>query len=228
MLGFLAPFVLGWTWGDPLARHTNTGNKLYLEERYDEALKRYTDAQVQDPDSPALHFNIGDVLYKQEAFDRAAEEFKRSRSGTDVELKASGSYNLGNAYFRQQEFGPAIEAYKESLRLNPYDEDAKYNLELALKYQQMQKQPPKDQEQDKQGPSSQEEDQKEEQGDGQAKEEQADQSPKEDPGGNLPKQQMTKEEAERILDALKDEEREVQKMIRQRHKLTERRVEKDW
>jgi len=115
-----------------------------------------------------------------------------------------------------------------SLRLNPYDEDAKYNLELALKYQQMRQQRPEDQDQEKQGPSSQEEDQKEEQGDGQAKEEQADQSPKEDPGGNLPKQQMTKEEAERILDALKDEEREVQKMIRQRHKLTERRVEKDW
>jgi len=219
--------VLGWTWWDPLAKQTAAGNRLYEEQQYDEALKRYTDAQVHDPDSPVLHFNIGDVFYQQEAFDRANEEFERSLAGADADLRARSFYNLGNAYFRQQELGRAIEAYKESLRLNPNDEDAKYNLELALKYQQMQRQPPKPEEQEKQEPSE-EEDKQEHEGAPQPQEEQREDSPEEGTEGEPSTQQMTKEEAERILDALKDEEGEVQKMIRRHQKLGERRVEKDW
>lgn len=227
LLGCLAPCVLGWTWWDPLARQTEAGNRLYEEQQYDEALKRYTDAQVHDPDSAILHFNIGDVFYQQEALDRANEEFERSLAGVDAELRARGFYNLGNAYFRQQELERAIDAYKESLRLNPYDEDAKYNLELALKYQQMHHQPPKPQEQEKQEPSEEKDQQQE--GAPQPQEEQGEESP-EEIGEREPstQQQMTKEEAERILDALKDEEDEVQKTIRRHQELRERRVEKDW
>jgi len=47
-------------------------------------------------------------------------------------LRAAARYNQGNAFFRQNKWKEAVEAYKDSLRANPRDEDAKYNLGVAL------------------------------------------------------------------------------------------------
>ena len=41
-------------------------------------------------------------------------------------------YNLGNAYFRLGMMGKAIVNYERSLRLNPRNEDALFNLQVAL------------------------------------------------------------------------------------------------
>lgn len=45
---------------------------------------------------------------------------------TDGE-RAEAFYNLGNAQFKQQKYKEALESYKQSLRLNPADQQAKYN-----------------------------------------------------------------------------------------------------
>ena len=45
---------------------------------------------------------------------------------TDDE-RAQAFYNLGNAQFKQQKYKEALESYKQSLRLNPSDQEAKYN-----------------------------------------------------------------------------------------------------
>ena len=41
--------------------------------------------------------------------------------------RAEAFYNLGNAQFKQQKYKEALESYKQSLRLNPADQQAKYN-----------------------------------------------------------------------------------------------------
>ena len=42
-------------------------------------------------------------------------------------------YNLGNSYYKLGQLGKAIWAYERAFRLNPRDEDIRWNLNLALK-----------------------------------------------------------------------------------------------
>jgi len=44
------------------------GNNLYDEEKFDQALNKYRDAQVHDPESALLKFNIGDAQYKMNKY----------------------------------------------------------------------------------------------------------------------------------------------------------------
>ncbi|MCQ2341440.1 MAG: tetratricopeptide repeat protein [Paludibacteraceae bacterium] len=44
---------------------------------------------------------------------------------------ATAYYNLGNAYFKQGELSQSILAYERSLRLDPQNKDARYNLRFA-------------------------------------------------------------------------------------------------
>ncbi|MCX5687675.1 MAG: hypothetical protein NTV71_03405 [Candidatus Omnitrophica bacterium] len=43
--------ILGWVWGDSLASKNSEGNKLYKEGKIDEALSKWRDAQIENPDS---------------------------------------------------------------------------------------------------------------------------------------------------------------------------------
>ena len=43
----------------------------------------------------------------------------------------SSHYNLGNLYWQQQKYSAASEAYEETIRLNPEDGDALYNLAIT-------------------------------------------------------------------------------------------------
>jgi Ca-activated chloride channel homolog len=135
---------LNWTALDPAARKNEDGNRLYQEGKYDEALKRYQEAQLEDPRSRELHYNVGSVLYKQKSFSEAQKELLHagvsSEGVLEGDLGARASYNLGNALFRQSQFKEAAEAYKQALRIEPDDVDAKVNLELSLLQMEQQKQ----------------------------------------------------------------------------------------
>jgi len=43
--------ILGWAWGDSLASKNSEGNKLYKDGRIDEALSKWRDAQIENPDN---------------------------------------------------------------------------------------------------------------------------------------------------------------------------------
>ena len=47
--------VLGWSWGDSLASKNKEGNRLYKEGKIDEALSKWRDAQIENPDSDKLY-----------------------------------------------------------------------------------------------------------------------------------------------------------------------------
>jgi Ca-activated chloride channel homolog len=109
-------------------------NRLFWHGDYARALKVYDDALVDAPHSGVLHFNAGAAAYQSGDFRRAEREFSESAEvSKDPRLKAAAHYNRGNALFRQQAWDEAIEAYKAGLRINPSDEDAKYNLGVALR-----------------------------------------------------------------------------------------------
>lgn len=165
------------------------GNRFFVKGDYESALKTYQDALVDQPHSGVLHFNAGDAAYQMGDFDKAAREFEEASLSANRPLQAAAHYNRGNALFQQQRWGEAAEAYKKSLRLHPRDEDAKYNLGVALR---MQKNPPP-----RRPPKSGGNDQKQSKdGAGGKKEEPEEKGPSQPQAG-----QMSREDAERLLSA---------------------------
>ena len=67
--------------------------------------------------------------YAQEDYIKAIELYEQTarEHGVSSDLY----YNLGNAYYKHNEFAKAILNYERALLLNPGDEDARFNLDMA-------------------------------------------------------------------------------------------------
>ena len=185
------------------------GNGRFRQEKYEDALKNYQEAQVLEPDNPEIRFNLGAALYKLNKYNEAMPEWQLSLVSKNKKTKAAATYNMGNASFKGGQLEPAINFYKLSLGLNPNDMQAKQNLEFALKVkEEMEKQ-------QKQDTSKQKQQQKQQQ-----------QQPQMQPKPQPQKGEMSKEESERILEALKNKEKDAQEQAnRAKPKVN---VEKDW
>lgn len=198
------------------------GNKQYNDSNYTEAEVNYRRGLSKNDQSFEGHFNLGDALFKQEKFPEALEQYtqaekllkandKLSKEQLDERL-ADTYHNMGNALYAQQQYDKAVTAYQQSLRLDPKDNDTRYNLVKAM--QQLQQQQNQQQNQDQQ--QNQEQQQQQEQNN------QDQQTPPEQNN-----EQMDKETAEQILQALEQDEQETQEKL-QRQQGKKRRVEKEW
>lgn len=125
---------------DDFRKNLKEGNALYKNEKYDEALQKYDEAIRQRPTDLRGDFNKGAAAYKLQDWDAATEEFQRSSAGKDSRLASKSFYNLGNSQFQKGQYAEAVRSYQRSLKLNPSDDDTKFNLGLAL---QTMKNPPK-------------------------------------------------------------------------------------
>ena len=119
-------------WGQllPERHHVRKGNRLYEEQRMEEAQREYREALQVDSLSSIAKFNLGDTHYAMGDFEAAEESFRRvaeQGKGLTPEEQAKVYYNLGNAQFQQQKLQEALESYKSSLKLNPNDLEAKFN-----------------------------------------------------------------------------------------------------
>jgi len=218
----------------------NDGVDYYEDSKFSDAEVNFKKGAEQSPEIFETKFNLGDAYYKQERYDEAIKSFHSAfASAKTDEDKAKIHYNVGNSLLKSQKLDESIEAYKESLKLNPNDQEAKYNLSYALnmKNNQQQDQQNKDQQQDQnknedQQNDNQNQDQKDkEQENKDQQQQQQEQQNQESKQDNTKQQQqeqkISKEEAERILEALKDNEKDLQKELR---KIKGQRVktEKDW
>ncbi len=130
---FLVPLFCSFQLKDPLAQKNNRANQAFEQQDYQEALKLYTDALLEAPDSPIVHYNIGNVYMKQRKYEEAVKEYAKATEASDISLQQKAYYNLGNAYFYQGKWDQAILQYKKALELAPDDMDVKYNLEYVRK-----------------------------------------------------------------------------------------------
>jgi tetratricopeptide (TPR) repeat protein len=210
------------------------GNRAYEKGKYNDAEVEYKKALEKEAKSHPGMFNLGDALYKQQRYDEAMREYNNAAVATNsAESKAASYYNLGNSFFRSNKLQESIEAYKQALRTNPDDEDTRYNLQLALdrlKQQQQNKNQQKNQKDQRQQNQQQNQDQKQNQNQNQQQQQQQpqNQSTKQDQTRTQQmKNQMPKEEADRILEALRNSEKQIQKELRKRP-AARVRVEKDW
>lgn len=217
------------------------GNKRYAAEQYDEALNKYRDAQVHDPESALLKFNIASAEYKKNKFEEALKELQGSLSSKEAAIQSHAYYDMGNTLFRMQKLPESIQAYQEALKLNPADEDAKYNLEFVRRQlknqsdkqqqnqQQDQQQQNQQQQQDQQKQDQQQQEQKEQQQQQQDQSDQKEQKEQEQSEQQQaePQDQMSKQDAERVLQAMKENEENL-KNARKQQVPGNFRVLKDW
>jgi len=188
------------------------------------------------------HFNLGDALYKQEKYEDALNSYKNALTLAETDdQKAEVFHNVGNSLLKSQKLKEAIGAYTEALKLNPDDLETKYNLSYALKQMQQQEQN-KDQNQDKDNKDqndknddkNKDDQQKDKNEDKQDNKDQQNKDKEEETKNEnqqnqqqQPPPEISKEEAQRILDALKDDEADMQKELRKK-KGKKVKVEKDW
>lgn len=140
LLLFTLPFLTGF---DALKRkdpNIEAGNRLLAAGKAAEALKAYDRAVTALPDEPIAHFDRGAALYQLKRYPEAQREFMRASEGHDAGLKADAYYNMGNALLAQDRYQEAFDAYRHTLGLRPDDRRAKWNLELALRKLEEQKQ----------------------------------------------------------------------------------------
>lgn len=195
----------------------NDGVDLYKEKKFADAEVKFKKALEKDNKLFQGHFNLGDAYYKQGRFDEAIQSYQNSlQFAENNNEKASVYHNIGNSLIKKQQFKDGIEAYKQSLKLNPNDLDTKYNLSYALNMMKQNQQNQNQQNQNQQNKNDKNKDQNKEQNQDQKKQ---DQDKKNDQKQNQQQQQqqknqISKEEAQRILEAMKNNEKDMQKKLR--------------
>lgn len=203
-------------------QYIREGNKQFRVGQYDKAEVSYRKAVEKNPKNPQAAYNLGNALMAQKKDSSAVQQFEQAtRIETNPLRKAAAYHNMGVICQTHKMYGEAIEAYKNALRLNPNDDETRYNLVLC----QRQK---KKQDQNQQQNQNNKDDQKK---DNQKKDDQKDQNKdkKDDKQQQQQKPQMSKDNAEQLLNAAIQNEKMTQdKMKKQQQKPQRRNVLKNW
>jgi len=116
------------------------GYQAYQKGDYRQALKKFIDGQLKDPDNPEILYDIGNAYYKSGDFAAAKEHYSQALPKASAELKPKLLYNLGNSAFRQKQLQEAVKNYEAALKLTPHDKQAQENLAFVKQQMQQQKQ----------------------------------------------------------------------------------------
>lgn len=210
------------------------GNKVYEKGNYTEAEIAYLKALEVNPKSLVATYNLGNALFKQKKTKEALEKYQLAFSQEkNPKKKAAITHNAANAYMELNDYSNAVGLYRESLRLNPSDDETRYNLAVAQallrKQQQQQKKNKKDKDKDdnkdKNKDQQDQQQQQQQQQDDQKKRQQQQQQQQQDQ-----QEQVSKEKAQQLLDALMQDEKDTQDKVRklQQQQSRSKNPEKDW
>ena len=210
----------------------NSGNDHYEKGEYGDAEVNYRKALERQQSLLPGRFNLGNALHKQGKFQESISEYETLlRPTTPREAESGIYYNIGNSHLKQQQYQEAVRSYVEALKRDPSDVDAKYNLSYALeKLRQQQQQQKQDKNKNKQDQDKQKQQNQQQQQQNQQQQQQKSQPPPQQNQQQQARQQekkMSKADAERILQVLRNNEKDVQKKLRARQAVRPR-SEKDW
>lgn len=233
-------FFAGFSFAQSNRSILNQGVDKYEEKKYTDAEIDFRKVVENSPKSFEANFNLGTSYYKQEKYDAAIKSFTSSlESAEDNNSKAKVYHNIGNSLLKSNKIQESVEAYKNALKFNPDDADTKYNLSYALellknkdKNQQNKNDQNKNDQnnQDKQQQQKQDQQNKDQKQNQQQNQQPQDQEAKQDNTKQQPQpkeQKISKEEAQRILDALKNNEKDLQKQLRKKTGKV-KKTDKDW
>ena len=206
--------------------YVRSGNRLYSDSLFVKAEVDYRKALDLNPSSTDAMFNLGNSLLMQQKAKEAMEQYEAVvRIEKDKKKLAEVYHNMGVILQDSKQLPQCIEAYKQALRRNPKDDETRYNLALAQKLL-------KDQQQQQQN-QDQKQDQQQDKKDDQKQENKEDEQDKQQQQQNQQQQQqqqnqMSKENAEQLLKAVMQDEKNTQEKVKKQLKVKGKKLEKDW
>ncbi len=182
------------------------GNDAYKKADYQTAAKNYEAATKKNEKNVTAQYNLGNALYKSDKKEAAVQAYEKAEIiATKPVEKSNASYNKAVVFQNNKKLEECINAYKNALKQDPTNEDARHNLQIALKKQQQEKQKDKE---DKKDDKKDKQDKKDE--------------PKPQPSN------ISKKDAEQKLQALLQKEKELQDKLHKVNAASPNRPEKDW
>ena len=231
------------------------GNRTYKQEKYDQAELNYRRALEADTTDYRGHYNLASSLYRQEKYDEAAMHYAQALAAPDIDdsRRAKALHNAGNSMVKaglqnqqqgMQYFQQAVKAYQDALKLDPKNDDTRYNLAYARRLlQQAQQQQQQQGGGDNQQNNDQQQNQQQQQGNNnqdqqqqQQNQQQGNQQDQQQQQGKEQQQQkqakpmeQRKQDAERMLEAVKNNERQTLKEQSRKEQVSGvRHTDKDW
>jgi tetratricopeptide (TPR) repeat protein len=216
------------------------GLEYYQNQEYEEAKNYYENIIIKSGENVEAHFGSGASSYQKGDWELAKESFQETLKSSDKNLRSKAFYNLGNTFYKNNKTEEAISLYRKALELNPNDKEARFNYEY-LKYQ---KKPPEDDNKEKDKQEQEQKDEEQEQKDEEQEQKDEEQEQKDEEQEQKDEEQKQKDEeqdqakpsneekdqdlkqAESILDALKQDEKIMQK--KQISRAKSRKLAKDW
>ncbi len=173
---------------------TWAGNKEIAADNFTEAEANYRRAIAKSAENSVAPYNLGNAYYKKETYNEAFTRFKEAgeTAGSKSE-KHKAFHNMGNVFMKNKDYQKAVDAYKEALRNIPTDEETRYNLALAKKLLEKEKQDQKKDNKDKDKEDKKDEN-KDQKNEGDNKEDQKDKKDQKDKGDEGDKGQEKPEE----------------------------------
>ncbi|MDB4919325.1 tetratricopeptide repeat protein [Mucilaginibacter sp.] len=235
-----------WLFAQQEKSYVHKGNELYQQKKYTEAEANYRKSVEKKSKNVEGNFNLGDALFKQKKFAEAGEQFNQLAGESNNKAVAAKAYhNLGNSLLENEKLEESIDAYKKALINNPKDDETRYNLAYAqekLKEQQKKDKQNKDNKnkdnknqdkknQDKKNQDDKNKDQNKKDQDKKDQDKQnQDKNKKDQKDGQQPQpNKLSKEDAERMLDALNNDEKQTQEKLKNKKlKGAKMHIEKDW
>ena len=198
-------------------QYVRQGNKLYRAGDFANAEVSYRKAVEKNPRNPQAAYNLGNALMAQKKDSAAIEQFQNAaKLETNPMRKYRAFHNMGVICQGHKMYGEAIEAYKNALRLNPEDNETRYNLVLCK--HQKNKQDQNQQNQQQQQKQDKKDEKKDQDKQDQNKDKQKEQKP-----------QMSKDNAEQLLNAAMQQEKQTQDRLKKAQQQPQRRqVLKNW
>lgn len=116
------------------AQASEDPDELYRQGRFTEAEKEYAREDMDSPKDVRYRYNRGCAAFQNSDYKGAEAAFSSVlRRTEDREVRYKAAYNLGNTAFKQGDFESAVSHYGRAIQYDPENEDARYNMELALR-----------------------------------------------------------------------------------------------
>ena len=218
--------------------YVRKGNRLFQDSLFIKAEENYLKAVDMNPELYEGNYNLGNAYTAQQKPNEAVDQYRKAANALEARKKelmdnpssdrkelerckkelAQTYHNTGVVYHMSERYDKAVELYKEALRNNPLDDETRYNMILAQRMLQQQQ----NQQQEQQEQQQQEQQQQEQQQDQQEQEQQQQQQEQQ--------QDMSQENAEQILEAAMQDEKDVQERVQEQllQVQPKKPLEKDW